>query len=651
MPEFEVETDLGKYSINAADEKAAMEILEQEMGKERAAIARADQIEKVQGKAGASDLFRNSFSFGLEDKAAGVVGGVQGLFNGEGFGGGFDKGRRAQQIIEERARKRSGKLGTVAEVAGSVGTGALFKAPAAASVVGRIFQGGKEGAKGAALFGAGESDANTLQEFAGDVGTSTLMGAGFGSAGSGLFEAGRGLYKGGVAIKRGLEGVGGGAKEAAAAKIAKALDADGTNVGAATARMARRDTPLINAGGDGENLVRLGRGVSSTPGKGATLINRGLDAQQRGAASKGVKIAGQALGGDDMAFAQRVDAMKAGRMAKAAPLYKASWKSGLPQGHEAELRAIIKKTPKSALDAAQKIAASKGEKLAEMPTMQQFHYIQMGLRQVTDQSFDSSARTLGSNYKATRDELMSILKKNKNYGMATKAYADDIALEEALQAGRNILKPASTRNADKLAMDFSKMSAGEKDLYKMGVARAIQDEIQQVPSEAGNLVKRIFGSPAKRAAIRSAFDSNAEFRAFQLEIQKVAKEAKSFSMVRTGSRTSFVDAERAAGGALADAAQGTADALTNPASAAFRGFVGIVRNMGGMNEDVAVEAAKLLMSKDPALVRAALAKNVSARARQDATAALLTKVRSLARGATAGGAGSVAVPASEVFSR
>lgn len=651
MPEFEIETELGKYAITADSEALAMEALGQELTKERAAIQRADQIEKVQGKSGAGDLFRNSFSFGLEDKVAGLAGGISGLFNEDGFSGGFEKGRRAQEIIEERARQRSGKLGTVADVAGSVGTGVLFKAPAALSVMGRMFQGGKEAAKAGALFGGGESDARSLQEFAGDVGTSTLIGGGLGVAGTGVFEAGRGLVKGGQAIKRGLEGVGDNAQRAAAAKVAKALDADGTSVGAAAARMGRRGTALINAGTEGENLVGLGRAISSTPGKGRTIINRGLDAQQRGAAAKGIKIAGQTLGGDDVSFANRVTQMKSARLAKADPVYKAAWKSGLPKGKDAELKAILAKTPKSALRAAEEIAASKGEKLAEMPTMQQFHYVQMGLRQVSDQAYTANAGTLGRNYKATRDELMSILKKNPNYKMATQAYADDMALEEALQAGRNILKPASTRNADQLAIDFAAMTKGEKELYKMGAARAIQDEIMQTPSEAGNLVKRIFGSPAKRAAIRSVFDSDAEFKAFSTQIQSMAKDAKTFAGVRTGSRTSFVDAERAASGTLADAAEGAVDAVSNPASSAFRGLLGMIKNLGGMNDEVAAETAKLLMTKDPDLVRAALAPNINARARQQAVDTLLTKARSLARAATVGGGGAVAVPASGVFNQ
>ena len=100
MARFEIKTPKGTFEVNAPDEDSAMKAIEGEMK----ALERADKIEGFQGEHGASDLFVNSFALGLLDKAAGAAGAVGGLFSGEGMREGYNTGRRAQEILEERAR-------------------------------------------------------------------------------------------------------------------------------------------------------------------------------------------------------------------------------------------------------------------------------------------------------------------------------------------------------------------------------------------------------------------------------------------------------------------------------------------------------------------------------------------------------------------
>jgi hypothetical protein len=75
-------------------------------------------------------------------------------------------------------------------------------------------------------------------------------------------------------------------------------------------------------------------------------------------------------------------------------------------------------------------------------------------------------------------------------------------------------------------------------MVRVGLSRGLQDMVEGTPDAAGDVVRKIFGTKAKRAAIRSVFNSDSEFRKFESELAKIAKETESFRYVRTGSKTS-----------------------------------------------------------------------------------------------------------------
>jgi hypothetical protein len=648
MPKFEVQTPKGKFEINAPDEASAIKALDAEI----AAIDRADQIEKVQGNSGAGSLFRNAFSFGLEDKAAGAVGAVQGLFNGEGLSAGFEKGRRAQEIIEGRARERAGTGGKVAEVAGSIASGAVAKAPQALSVLGRIGQGIKEGVYFGGLTGLGESDARNVQDLGGDVVVGAGVGGAAGGVMSGALEAGRGAVKGARSVVGAAKRANMPAGKKAADQVLNNLQRDGVTPELAAARMSRRGTSLINAAD--ENIIGLGRTAGTTQGEGKKLISAALDAQQRGSKQAVLDAAKETLGDTGAGFHATLKAKIQGRSSEAQKLYGQAFKQGLPSRTIPQLKEIMPKIPSEALTVAKKIAKADGREMGKllvastddagelvftrMPDLQEWHYIQRGLRAAKESAYKNSGGELGTVYKGLHDNLKSILKtSNPTYRKAMETYADDSAMIEAIQRGRGILSAKSVKDFDLIADEVADMSLGERDMFRAGLARSIFDEVNGSPSQAGDVINKLFRNDAKRGAIRAAFSDDKSFRAFEVEMKRIAKNLKSFKEIRTGSRTAPMQAERADGSAMADAFNAATDVATgNAGNAAITGVSSLLRSMGGMDEATAAQVAKILIQENPTEMLRMLSPARQAQMGAAELDALLTKAFTVARGLRGG---------------
>ena len=643
MPTFEVKNERGTYSIEAPDEQSALEAFDAEMK----AQASADQQEKFSGQSGAGELFGNSFVVGMKDKVAGLAGAAGGLFDGRGIREGYNTGRRAQEIIEERARERSGGAGQAAEIAGALGTGALLKAPQAATFAGRILQAGKESAKLGAAQGLGDSQADTLGGLATDIGTSAAIGGGLGLGLGSAIEVGRGLVKGGRAAIQGIGSVMDDPAGRAGRKVAGALADDGVSPELAAGRMRTRDTSLINVAD--ENTLGLARAAAAKPGEGRKVLTKALDAQQKASRGKVLSAVSETLGGADVPFNRRVASMVEDRAAKARAMYEPAFKRNFGADHVMAFDDISRRLPGEAVKNAQRIAQAEGRPFGEQliasiaddggvtfkrsPSLREWHYIQRGLRSAKDSAYKSGVGEVGTAYKNLHDDLLKAMDEaSPMYRSARKAYASESDMIDALKKGREILNPQTTKNVDMLADEIAQMSAAEREVMQMGLARQMQDMLEATPDAAGDMVKKVFGNQAKRSAIRAAFGNDTKFRAFEAKMMNAAKEAKSFQYVRQGSRTSIIDAEKAnagiaaeAGGAIMDVASG------NGVNVTMRAAAKMLKNVGGMDDQVAAEVAKILVQKDPSLVVRALAAPTARNQAQAARTELLRKAGALVR--------------------
>lgn len=623
-------------------------------GIEADAVALADQLEKLDpgGESGIGELFGNSFVLGLKDKVAGLAGGVGGMIKGDGFSRGYQVSRRAQEILEERARERTGVAGKAAELVGSVATGVLAKAPAAATTAGRILQGGREAGTLATIQGVGDSEADSVGGMATDAAASGLMGAGLGAGFTGLVEAGRAAIAGTRAAWRGARNALDDPAERAGRQVYDKLIADGLTPDQAAARMAKRDTALVNVGD--ENTLGLARAASAKPGEGRTIINKALDGQQKVSRQKVIEAVSDAFPDGGKSFNNRVADIVTTRANLGKTQYEAAFTKNFGSEHAMVFDDIAERLPAEAVRNAQKIAVAEGRPFGEQliasiddaggvafkraPSLREWHYIQRGLRSAKDAAYRNGVGEVGTAYGALHKDLLKAMDDAQPlYAKARKAYSSASDMLDALQRGREILQPTTTKNVDALVTELGDLSKAEREMVKLGLARQMQDLVESTPDQAGNMVKKLFGTQAKRSAIRAVFDSDSAFRKFENELGNIAKEAKAFNYVRQGSRTSFVDAEKADAGALAEAAGAAADAASGGVgSTLVRGALRILKNVGGMDENVAREVAKLLVEKDPAVVKAALAAPAGKAAGQQAVTSLLAKARPFVRAATVG---------------
>lgn len=665
MPTYQITTpDKKVFEVDAPTAEAAQELIDKEVK----AINRADSLEKTMGPAGAGELFQNAFSFGAYDKMAGLAGGLGGLLSGEGFSQGFETARRAQEIREERARQQSGNLGKAAEIGGAITSGVVAKAPQAASALGRIYQGGKEAGMLGLLQGAGDSEARTVQGYAGDVASTGAIGAGLGAGIGTALEIGRGIVKGTRGALGALESAAANPAKQGAKRVFNSLEADGLTPDAAAARVGRRETALVNVGE--ENTLGLARGISATPGPGRTVMNRTLDAQQKASQGKVTAAVDAALGGGDKPFNTRLRDMITDKANKANQMFPAAFRQGMKPETIPDLQALAQRIPSEALANAKKIAQADGVqfgrelvsevgpdgsmRIVRMPSLQEWHFIQRGLRSAKNAAYKAGIGEVGSAYNSLWKQLRTTLdKSNPTYKAAMKAYSDESALTDALVMGRDLMKPNTLKNVDLLADELAGMSAAEKELFRVGAARSLKDELSRVPSEAGNVVKAIFGTPAKRDALKTAFGSDKAFRQFEVEMNRTAKELRAYGYVRQGSRTSFVDAEKQAAGALAEVADNIQNAATGGVTgAALTGLASILKSAGGMDEAVALEAAKILAMRDPASIMQALSAVQRGQATSQAVSALGQKAMAFLRAGNVGGsAGGAEMFTSDMRSR
>lgn len=153
---------------------------------EQKARVAADQINQHDAP-GAGDLLVDSFTLGLSKPVSGLAqaagGELKELFGGEemDFWDRFAVGERSHEMRMDDARKNSGAMGTAASLAGSLGTGALAKAPVAATTGLRMLQAGKEGALLAGIEGTARSEgdiADRLQSGATSAATGGALSAG-----------------------------------------------------------------------------------------------------------------------------------------------------------------------------------------------------------------------------------------------------------------------------------------------------------------------------------------------------------------------------------------------------------------------------------------------------------------------------------------
>jgi hypothetical protein len=172
--------------------------------------------------------------------------------------------------------------------------------------------------------------------------------------------------------------------------------------------------------------------------------------------------------------------------------------------------------PKLVIGKNGKLYTSKGAEITDVST-KFLHYIKLGL---DDTIYTSKSPTSGvgktllrANTEIKNEFLDFVDSNNPAYKVARNQWAEKSAILDALQSGRNILKPST--NVDELADELSRMSQSEKLAFRNGVMNTIIEKMESSVFDAAsgrgtNLAFNIIKTPKNKKLLRLTFPDGEE---------------------------------------------------------------------------------------------------------------------------------------------
>lgn len=247
-------------------------------------------------------------------------------------------------------------------------------------------------------------------------------------------------------------------------------------------------------------------------------------------------------------------------------------------------------------------------KISGVPTWRTWQAAKEGLdakietfrNEVTGQLPNTKAVTSLVNLKnALLKELDTV---NPDYKVARQAWGGPSAHKTAMHMGEGAFKA----DPEEITKAFSRMSESEKDFYRIGAARTLQDRANSA-ADSADLSKRLFGNTRLRTQINTVFGPKAA-DAFAQAMGAEGKMAATNRFVLGGSNTAnkFADladhgtqvAEDMMHGAMAAGPKG---AIVHPAMNAIRRGVG---SLFEMSPNTASTLGELLTQQGPTSVPA-----------------------------------------------
>jgi hypothetical protein len=173
---------------------------------------------------------------------------------------------------------------------------------------------------------------------------------------------------------------------------------------------------------------------------------------------------------------------------------------------------------------------------------------------------DQYGRAVNNARAAYRNELVDMYPR---YGGALKAWSGPSEALDAMALGKRVL----TGEADETAQVIAKMSPSEKDMFRIGVSRALIDRVKNTGDTRDlSAVQNIWGSQGVRERVAAAFDDPKDFERFSDFMKNELTMAKTNAMVnpRAGSQTTPL-------------AQFTADGQSAPPRTLFNAMLSAAR--------------------------------------------------------------------------
>jgi hypothetical protein len=223
-----------------------------------------------------------------------------------------------------------------------------------------------------------------------------------------------------------------------------------------------------------------------------------------------------------------------------------------------------------------------------------------------------------------------------NYAAARASWAGPSASMDAVRQGQTLL----TKNPQEIASEFSKLSPGDQEFYKLGAADSLKEKIAKT-GMGGDEAKRIIGNQWTQMQLRPLFADQPSFDRF---INSVTTENRMFNTrqaVLGNSATAGRMAEDAApeSGAMGHLVRaGTAAMEGAPVAATMSGIRGLASLLGskGGNPEVNAQLGRTLFNPNIDANRLALARILAAQSAPSLSPAIGAPLASLgAQGAPA----------------
>lgn len=550
-----------------------------------------------------------------------------GLRTGFGLLGDYDKTVKNVRGNIKDFREENPLLSLGLELTGGLATGGLGAGRVAGTALGRNIInkvgttgfGGAVGATEGAIAGAGSADGDLGDRALGALGGGAL-GLGFGTALPLVINLGgkalnRGAYAVGLksddAIQKGAD-----EKVLQAFNRAKLTPED---VQKSLDNALIPDTMIADVGG--EATRRLSRASANVSGEGSDIATKALDERQLGLGDQIADDVGSILGGNKSSVEALEEIADRQKLNANNDYDKAFNLDGKPVTVNSDKLKGFVNLPAfdEAFDQARNLAKLDGfsfpDKINDFSkqanfSLKELHYIKMGVDEVLGLAKRGNSKTsigkgLQRGLNKKRAEFIKIIddaspKVNgeSSYKIARNKFAGDAKMAEAVEEGEKFFK----YKPEELDRIISKMSASEKEAFRIGVADALRAKVENT-RDLADAGKKIFGNKRQRNQLKATFPDAKSFEMF--EKRMIERANQTITRARTGanqgSRTAPLMDD------INDLGQ---DAIT---SVATRGIVPTALNVGqrlldnsAMPSKIGSRLAPDLFSTDPAVQRAFL---------------------------------------------
>jgi hypothetical protein len=453
-------------------------------------------------------------TFGFGDEIAAGVSATAGALTGQPgtWGERYDTSLAHNRQRDKAFEAEHPYLSLGAQVAGAVAN-PVSRLSGAGSLPARIGMNGAINAGLGAVAGFGEGEGG-FQNRLGSAGTGAATGAVIGAALPAVGAAAAGAAKK-VAPYLGLNVAGTDARRT----LVEAMRSAGHSVDDVKTRLDPvTGQPMAIPDVAGEDVLGLAQTVARRPGPGMVAAREFVE--QRGGLNQSGRLEGEikrAISSGD--WKSNIDALISARARTSKPAYDAALADPTPVNTQPIVDSITarietaKGPVRDALRRAKAVLLNRDG--APDTTLKGLHESKLALDALIDRGAEKPIS------RVARAEVIDVQKallaemdaaSKGGYAAARDAWAGPSRAKDAMELGKSLLKGA---DFDETADAIGKLSASEKDFFRIGVARALDDAVKgRGDTQDLTKLRQLWGSQAVRERVAAAFDDPKEFKAF-----------------------------------------------------------------------------------------------------------------------------------------